>query len=411
MKLSLPPLDLEHILGADTPSPIDPFSWESLASDPAYLRKLPGTKKKVNPATVKPLTLPDNRLLRYQWKSTIGAGAFGRVQLVRSLDDGNCYAIKTITKSRVIHKNEITHTNNEAAILTSIRAYYVERPFVIELSEIFQDSVNLYMVMEYVPGGELCTLLRDAGRFSENEARFYLSEVLMALVFLHRRKIMYRDLKTENILIGRDGHIKLADFGLASTRPYSESLVGTPDYMAPEILLGEIYDHAVDYYAFGVLVYELLSGTTPYHISGVHFPNTEARLDAIADDILAGPRFIKWPPLDVVSPLAKLLITNLMCIDPKRRLGNGEYGVSEILTHLWFKRVNWRAVEDGMTEPPYIPRLEDDDDDTAFELHSDADAYLFDPLRRGASERDEHGKHFENFPYVGESVADHPRWV
>lgn len=121
----------------------------------------------------------------------------------------------------------------------------------------------------------------------------------------------------------------------------------------------------MDYYSFGVLVYELLVGSTPYHIPGVDFAHADAQLNALSDDILAGPQFIKWPPADVVSPLAQLLITNLMCIYPKRRLGNGPGGVNDIRTHLWFEKVDWRAVEAGMTQPPYIPTLEGDDDDTS----------------------------------------------
>ncbi|KAF9016411.1 kinase-like protein [Hymenopellis radicata] len=304
---------------------------------------------------------------------------------------------------------KITHTNNEAAILSSIRTNgHCE--FIIELAEIFQDSENLYMVMEYVPGGELFTLLRDCGKFTENQARFYLCEILMALVFLHELKIMYRDLKTENILIGRDGHIKLADFGLANRRTFSKSLVGTPDYIAPEILLGKEYNHSVDYYSFGVLMFELLVGTTPYHIPGFYFPDAKARLDAMYKSILAGPQYIEWPSVDILRPLAKALVVSLMCIHPKRRLGNKARGVSEILEHPWFKRIDWRPVQDRMTQPPYIPRLQGDDDASAFASHSDTDAHLFDPLRRGASERDEHGKHFPDFPYVGAS-AKTLRWI
>ncbi len=306
MKLSLQHLGLVDIIldtgGPDTPgtpSPVECYSWESFVSDPANFDKLPTTiKKKFNLTTVKPRTLPDNRLLRYQWKSTIGAGAFGRVQLgefhrlrflcasayvwglVRSLDDGHCYAIKTIKKSRVTQDNEITHTNNEAAILSLIRTNG-ECPFVVELSETFQDSLNLYMVMEYVPGGELYTLLRDAGvcssafcramvltssqRFSEAEARFYLCEVFVGLVFLHIHKIMYRDLKSDNILIGRDGHIKLADFGLASRRPYSDLLVGTPEYMAPEVGYASLRLGAANTYFLDRSFWEK-STTTPWTI-------------------------------------------------------------------------------------------------------------------------------------------------
>ncbi|KAF8906401.1 kinase-like domain-containing protein [Mucidula mucida] len=379
----------------DTPSPIESSSSDLSTSDSSCS----GLRVSNVPSpSVGPRTLSENRLLRYKWKRTVGAGSFGRVQLVRSLDDGHCCAIKTINKSRVVRQAKITHTNNEAAILSWIRDNG-QCPFIIELSGIFQDTQNLYMVMEYVPGGELCTLLRDSGRFSENQARFYLSEVIVALVFLHDRRIMYRDLKTENILIGRNGHIKLADFGLANRSKYGS----TPDYMAPEIIRGESYNHSVDYYSFGVLVYELLVGTTPYHIPSAHFPDAQARLDAIYKDILAGPQFIRWPPTDVVSPLAKILVTRLMCINSKRRLGSGERGTSDVLTHPWFKRVDWRAVQDGTSEPPYIPRLRGDDDTSAFNSHSNSDAYLFDPLRRGATERDEHGQHFKDFPYIGAS--------
>ncbi|KAF8992911.1 kinase-like protein [Hymenopellis radicata] len=305
--------------------------------------------KKFDSAMAKPRTLPVNRLLRYKWKATVGAGAFGRVQLVRSLHDGHCYAIKTMKKTRVI-----------------------------ELSEVFQDSENLYMVMEYVPGGELFTLLRDCGKFTEKQARFYLCEILMALVFLHELKIMYRDLKTENILIGRDGHIKLADFGLAKPLHIFEITSRNAGLHRPR---SKEYNHSVDYYSFGVLVYELLVGTTPYHISGVHFPDAKARSTPY------------WPSVDILRPLAKALVVSLMCIHPKRRLGNKARGVSEILEHPWFKRIDWRPVQHRMTQPPYIPRLQ-----------------ATTTLAREERQNGTTWKHFPDFPYVGAS-AKSLRWI
>ncbi|KAF9019658.1 kinase-like protein, partial [Hymenopellis radicata] len=193
---------------------------------------------------------------------------------------------------------------------------------------------------------------------------FYLCEILIALVFLHELKIMYRDLKTENILIGRDGHIKLADFGLANRRTFSKSLVGTPDYIAPEILLGKEYNHSVDYYSFGVLMFELLVGTTPYHIPASISPTPKPDSTPCTKASSPGPVH-RMAVRDILRPLAKALVVSLMCIHPKRRLGNKARGVSEILEHPWFKRIDWRPVQDRMTQPPYIPRLQGDDDASA----------------------------------------------
>eukprot|EP00834_Sanchytrium_tribonematis_P001555 NODE_39_length_35218_cov_0.479655.p18 type:complete len:251 gc:universal NODE_39_length_35218_cov_0.479655:21845-22597(+) len=193
---------------------------------------------------------------------TLGTGSFGRVHLVKVKSTGKFLAMKVLKKVEVVKHKQVEHTLNEKNILESI--YH---PFLVNLYAVFQDYGNLYVVMEYICGGELFSYLRKSQRFPNQVARFYAGEVLLAFEYMHSKDIIYRDLKPENLLIDKNGNIKITDFGFAKVVPdVTWTLCGTPDYLAPEIIQSRGYGKAVDWYALGVLIFEMLAGYPPYYL-------------------------------------------------------------------------------------------------------------------------------------------------
>ncbi|RYP27097.1 hypothetical protein DL767_007794 [Monosporascus sp. MG133] len=183
-------------------------------------------------------SLGDFELLR-----TLGTGSFGRVHLVQSRHNQRFYAVKVLKKAQVVKMKQVEHTNDERKMLGEVK-----HPFLITLWGTFQDARNLYMVMDFVEGGELFSLLRKSGRFPNPVAKFYAAEVTLALEYLHARNIIYRDLKPENLLLDRHGHLKITDFGFAKKVPDKTwTLCGTPDYLAPEVVSNKGYNKSVDW--------------------------------------------------------------------------------------------------------------------------------------------------------------------
>ncbi|XP_061362632.1 LOW QUALITY PROTEIN: probable serine/threonine protein kinase IREH1 [Gastrolobium bilobum] len=304
----------------------------------------------------------------------ISRGAFGRVFLAKKRTTGDLFAIKVLKKADMIRKNAVESILAERDILITVR-----NPFVVRFFYSFTCRENLYLVMEYLNGGDLYSLLRNLGCLDEEVARVYIAEVVLALEYLHSLRVVHRDLKPDNLLIAHDGHIKLTDFGLSKVglinstddlsgpavsgtsllgedepdiitsedqreRRKKRSAVGTPDYLAPEILLGTGHGYTADWWSVGVILFELLVGIPPFN---AEHPQT------IFDNILN--RKIPWPTVpEEMSPEAQDLIDRLLTEDPNQRLG--ARGASEVKQHVFFKDINWDTL--ARQKAAFVPASE-----------------------------------------------------
>jgi len=199
---------------------------------------------------------------KFQVGETLGTGTFGRVRMVTyNYKKPMYYALKMLKKSEIIRLKQVEHIKSEKSILSQIN-----HPFIVVLYASFQDENSLFMLMEYIIGGELFSQLRKVGRFSNDTSRFYAAEIVLALEYLHSKNIVYRDLKPENLLIDKDGHMKITDFGFAKVvEDRTWTLCGTPEYLAPEIIQSKGHGKAVDWWALGILIYEMLAGYPPFY--------------------------------------------------------------------------------------------------------------------------------------------------
>ncbi|XP_052783688.1 cAMP-dependent protein kinase catalytic subunit PRKX-like isoform X2 [Mya arenaria] len=308
-------------------------------------KQVPGGKKGVDLQEESSRKLSDYEIL-----STIGTGTFGRVVLVRNRETRNYFALKVMAVTEVIRLKQIEHVKNEKEILSSI-----SHPFIVNMLWANHDEAFLYMLMEYVPGGEVFSYLRNYGRFSNSMANFFASEIVSALEYLHSRSIVYRDLKPENLLLDRDGHLKITDFGFAKKLlDRTWTLCGTPEYLAPEIILSKGYNKAVDWWALGILLYEMIVGFPPFF---------DDQPFGIYEKILAGK--IDWPRH--IDPVAKDLIKKLLVPDRTKRLGNMKNGAEDIKKHKWFKSVDWEDVLNRKLTPVIKPKVLHDGDISNYE--------------------------------------------
>ncbi|KAM3128606.1 hypothetical protein pb186bvf_019303 [Paramecium bursaria] len=270
----------------------------------------------------------------------IGVGGFSRVYLVKKKSTGKFFAMKIIDKLIIRERNISNIIENERNIMA-----VTSHPFLNKIEFAFECPNHLIFVTEYCPGGELLHILQKATYFKESEAKFYFVELCLALLYLHQLDIVYRDLKPENILIDFDGHIRLADFGLSKPNLINQtySFCGSPEYMAPEMLMNEGHNLQLDHYCLGVLLYEFVTGLPPFYSKNV---------DEIYEAVLNQP--VTFPAQLKLSPQIKDLISKLMAKDPERRLGyNG--GLLEILDHPWFIDVELLNFLSKKIKPPFLP--------------------------------------------------------
>ncbi|KAJ9137287.1 cAMP-dependent protein kinase type 2 [Pleurostoma richardsiae] len=307
---------------------------------------------------------------------TLGTGSFGRVHLVQSRHNQRFYAVKVLKKAQVVKMKQVEHTNDERKMLGEVK-----HPFLITLWGTFQDARNLYMVMDFVEGGELFSLLRKSGRFPNPVAKFYAAEVTLALEYLHSRNIIYRDLKPENLLLDRHGHLKITDFGFAKRVPDKTwTLCGTPDYLAPEVVSNKGYNKSVDWWSLGILIYEMLCGYTPFWDSGSPMK--------IYENILRGK--VKYPAY--INQDAQDLLERLITADLTKRLGNLYGGSQDVKNHPWFAEVTWDRLSRKDIDAPYTPPVKAGAGDA-----SQFDRYPEDPERYGSGGHDEYGNLFVDF--------------
>ncbi|KAM5364738.1 hypothetical protein ACJZ2D_011389 [Fusarium nematophilum] len=317
-------------------------------------------------------SLGDFEILR-----TLGTGSFGRVHLVQSKHNQRFYAVKVLKKAQVVKMKQVEHTNDERRMLSDVK-----HPFLITLWGTFQDIKNIYMVMDFVEGGELFSLLRKSGRFPNPVAKFYAAEVTLALEYLHSKNIIYRDLKPENLLLDRHGHLKITDFGFAKRVPDKTwTLCGTPDYLAPEVVSNKGYNKSVDWWSLGILIYEMLCGYTPFWDSGSPMK--------IYENILKGK--VKYPAY--VNADAQNLLERLITADLTKRLGNLYGGPGDVKNHPWFSEVTWDRLARKDIDAPYTPPVKAGAGDA-----SQFDRYPEDPEKYGQTGgSDEFGHLFTEF--------------
>ncbi|KAH6853890.1 kinase-like domain-containing protein [Chaetomium sp. MPI-CAGE-AT-0009] len=278
----------------------------------------------------------------------LGKGTYGTVLLVKHRATGRLYAQKQFKKaSLVVHKKLVEQTKTERQILESVNRH----PFVVKLYYAFQDQEKLYLILEYGQGGELFTHLSTERMFSEETAAFYMAEMVLALTHLHANLgVVYRDLKPENCLLDAEGHLLLTDFGLSKVAVDSDacnSMLGTVEYMAPEVIQGKKYGKAVDWWSLGALGFDLMTGHPPFR-----GPNHAKIQDNIVRQKLAMPFFL--------SADAKDLLTRLLRKDPAKRLGsNMPKDLAIIKKHRFFRKIDWKRLATRELEPPIQPLITD----------------------------------------------------
>ena len=296
------------------------------------------------------------KLSDYDMGETLGTGSFGRVKIAKDKKTGEYVAMKIMKKAEILKSKQADHISNEIKILSMI-----EHPFVITFGGFTQDDRNLYLALELINGGELFTYLRGVGRFPVDQARVYIAQIVLIFDYLHNKNIIYRDLKPENILIHKSGYLKLTDFGFAKIvegRTYT--LCGTPEYLAPEIILNKGHGKPVDWWTCGILLYEMIAGIDP-------FSDDDPMM--VYQKILKGK--IKFP--SGFDSNAKSLIKHLLDSDLTKRYGNLKNGVKDITGHRFFKNLEWDKLLKKELPPPYVPKVKSNDDISNFSAYPDSD--------------------------------------
>ncbi|KAJ8370548.1 hypothetical protein SKAU_G00105760 [Synaphobranchus kaupii] len=286
----------------------------------------------------------------FVFHKVLGKGSFGKVLLAELKGRGEYFAVKALKKDVVLMDDDVECTMVEKRVL----ALAWDNPFLTHLFSTFQTKEHLFFVMEYLNGGDLMFHIQEKGRFDLYRATFYSAEILCGLQFLHTKGIIYRDLKLDNVMLDHSGHIKIADFGMCKENVFGENrattFCGTPDYIAPEILLGQKYSFSVDWWSFGVLLYEMLIGQSPFHGDDEDELFESIRMDT--------PHYPRW-----ITKESKDLLEKLFERDSTRRLGV----IGNIRSHSFFKTINWVALEKREVDPPFKPKVKAPNDCSNFD--------------------------------------------
>lgn len=324
----------------------------------------------------------------------VGQGAFGKVFQVRKRDTGEVFAMKVMRKDRIMEKDHGDYVKAERDVLTSIL-----HPYIVTLRYSFQTAHKLYLVLDFINGGHLFFQLYRAGTFEEPLARLYTAEMVLGLTHLHSLGFVHRDLKPENVLLDKEGHIKITDFGLAKVNMSDQeeqrtnSFIGTMEYMAPEIVSGRGHGKAVDWWSVGILLYEMLCGVPPFRAKG---------RQALQKLIVNGK--YKLPPY--LSTEATSLLKGLLQKEQSKRLGFGPKGSQDVMTHAFFRQVDWKALKERTVPSTFRPTIKSPDSVENFDkIWTDLPANespCTTPQEGSSLEKSHH--HFEGFTYEAPSV-------
>ncbi|KAM8940241.1 cGMP-dependent protein kinase 2 isoform 1-T1 [Pelodytes ibericus] len=286
--------------------------------------------------------------------TTLGVGGFGRVELVKVKNENLTFALKCIKKKHIVENRQQEHIHSEKNILEDACS-----PFVVKLYRTFKDNKYVYMLLEACLGGELWSLLRDRGCFEETIAKFCIGCVTEAFEYLHRTGVMYRDLKPENLLLDSEGYVKLVDFGFAKkifSGQKTWTFCGTPEYVAPEVILNKGHSFSVDFWSLGILLYELLTGNPPF---------TGPDQMMIYNLILQGIEKIEFHKR--ITRRSEELIRKLCRQNPAERLGNMKNGIADIKKHRWFNSLDWEGLRARRFPSPLKPELSGPTDHSHFD--------------------------------------------
>mmetsp|Transcript_54283 Transcript_54283/g.168042 ORF Transcript_54283/g.168042 Transcript_54283/m.168042 type:complete len:327 (+) Transcript_54283:128-1108(+) len=288
---------------------------------------------------------------------TLGCGSFGRVKYAKYKQNDKYYAVKFMKKQEIIKLKQVDHINNEKRLMAQI-----DYPFIVNMFGHAKDDRYVYIVMECIGGGELFVHLRRARKFSDEQSKFYAALTAAAFAHIHSKNIIHRDLKPENILMCQNGYSKLTDFGFAKiiepgTRTYT--LCGTPEYLAPEIIQSKGHGRAVDWWALGILLFEMLAGYPPFY---------DENPFGIYQKVLAGR--IEFPRHFDVK--AKDLIKRLLVQDRAKRYGCLKAGAEDLKRHKWYKGMDWDLLLNRTITPPFVPSVKSCDDTSMFDRYPES---------------------------------------
>ncbi|XP_056106439.1 serine/threonine-protein kinase N1 isoform X2 [Rhinichthys klamathensis goyatoka] len=357
----------------------EPLSTPDLTTPERQIRSQNSKQKKT------PLSLQDFRLI-----AVLGRGHFGKVLLAEYKKSGSMYAIKALKKGDIVARDEVESLMCEKRIFETVNS--TQHPFLVNLFACFQTPEHVCFVMEYTAGGDLMMHIH-ADVFTEPRAVFYSACVVLGLQFLHDNKIVYRDLKLDNLLLDTEGYVKIADFGLCKEGmgfgDRTSTFCGTPEFLAPEVLTDTSYTRAVDWWGLGVLIYEMLVGESP-------FPgdDEEEVFDSIVNDEVRYPRFLSS---EAIGILRRLLRRN-----PERRLGSSEKDAEDVKKQPFFRNMDWEALLLRKLPPPFLPSIGGKEDVSNFDEEFTAEAPNLTPPRepRVLSRKDQDS--FRDFDYVSD---------
>ncbi|XP_037582930.2 protein kinase C delta type isoform X1 [Dermacentor silvarum] len=350
-------------------------------------RSAPQTPTQEERVKFRKYNLTDFNLLK-----VLGKGSFGKVLLAELKGTKRHYAVKCLKKDVVLEDDDVECTLIERRVL----AMGTQHPFLCNLFCTFQSQSHLFFVMEFLNGGDLMFHIQQSGRFDQDRARFYAAEIVCALKFLHKRGIVYRDLKLDNVLLDRNGHVKIADFGMCkcglADSGKTSTFCGTPDYIAPEIIKGQHYNQSVDWWSFGILTYEMLIGQSPFNGT-----DEDELFWSVCNEEAYYPRFL--------SREAKSLLVLLLDKNAETRLGMPGCPAGDVCDQPFFRNIQWEKLEKKEVEPPFKPKLKNTADVSNFDSDFTMEKPVLTPIDpQILASMDQ--EQFKGFSYTNPAMTD-----